>query len=371
MLALLGALLATLGSAEGQDLQGRLNQKQQALHQTHERAGVLSTTIRRYSARVDVLTGQVATLRNQIAVVAAELNRKELELQDDRQRLTVVRSHLHRALAALSQRLVAIYESDQPDVLTVILNSNGFDDLLTRYEYLRRIEANDTAVATRVRDLRDQVRTTVARVASERNAIVSRKADLERTQAGLQAQEARLTNARAAKQRTLQTVRSQAAGLDRDIKRLQGQIAAQLQAAQPQPNLAVPAAPAGPAPGQSASGLIWPVNGVITSPFGPRWGSFHPGLDIGAPMGTPIRAAKDGTVVFAKAYGGYGNYTCIDHGGGLSTCYAHQSAFAITSGTVQQGQIIGYVGSTGFSTGPHLHFEVRIDGQPVDPLNYL
>ena len=88
-------------------------------------------------------------------------------------------------------------------------------------------------------------------------------------------------------------------------------------------------------------------------------------------MGTPIRAAKAGTIVFAKPYGGYGNYTCIDHGGGLSTCYAHQSAFAVTSGSVEQGQVIGEVGSTGFSTGPHLHFEVRIDGQPVDPLNYL
>jgi murein DD-endopeptidase MepM/ murein hydrolase activator NlpD len=111
---------------------------------------------------------------------------------------------------------------------------------------------------------------------------------------------------------------------------------------------------------------------VLTSPFGPRWGSFHPGIDIGASMGTPIKAAKSGVVVNAAANGGYGNFTCINHGGGLSTCYAHQASFATSAGAeVAQGEVIGTVGSTGFSTGPHLHFEVRVNGQAVDPLGYL
>jgi len=371
VLVLAFALLAAVGSASGQDLQGRLSHKQQTLHQKRDRAGVLSSTIKRDSDRIDVLIGQVATLRNRVAIVSTELRRKELELQGDVRRLKSLRGRLDRSLGTLSARLVAIYKSDQPDVLTLILNSSGFDDLLTRYDYLRRIEENDTAVATRVRDLRNQTRSTVDRVTAERDLIASRRAELERTQAELEGQQAQLASARAAKQRSLETVRSQAADLDRDIKQLQDRIAAQLRAAQAQASASVPALPVGPVPGQSASGLIWPVNGVITSPFGPRWGSFHPGLDIGAPMGTPIRAAKAGTIVFAKPYGGYGNYTCIDHGGGLSTCYAHQSAFVVTSGSVDQGQVIGEVGSTGFSTGPHLHFEVRIDGQPVDPLNYL
>ena len=122
----------------------------------------------------------------------------------------------------------------------------------------------------------------------------------------------------------------------------------------------------------SSSGLIWPVNGPVTSPFGYRWGRLHAGIDIGVPYGTPIHAAASGTVVLAAWTGGYGNYTCIDHGGGLATCYAHQSSYAVSTGAqVTQGQVIGYVGSTGHSFGAHLHFEVRINGNPVDPLGYL
>jgi murein DD-endopeptidase MepM/ murein hydrolase activator NlpD len=122
----------------------------------------------------------------------------------------------------------------------------------------------------------------------------------------------------------------------------------------------------------SASGLIWPVSGPVVSPFGYRWGRLHAGIDIAVPYGTPIHAAAAGTVVLAGWVGGYGNYTCVDHGGGMATCYAHQSSYAVSQGAaVSQGQVIGYVGCTGHCFGPHLHFEVRINGAPVDPLGYL
>ena len=136
--------------------------------------------------------------------------------------------------------------------------------------------------------------------------------------------------------------------------------------------------PAGPMSAPSAAGLIWPVSGPITSGFGGRsspggvGSTYHEGLDFGIPEGTPIRAAKGGTVVIAAYTGGYGNYTCIDHGGGLSTCYGHQSGYAVSAGqSVDQGQVIGYSGNTGASTGPHLHFEVRVNGVAQDPLGYL
>jgi murein DD-endopeptidase MepM/ murein hydrolase activator NlpD len=118
--------------------------------------------------------------------------------------------------------------------------------------------------------------------------------------------------------------------------------------------------------------LIRPIGGAFTSPFGMRWGRLHAGIDLAAPVGTPIRAAAAGRVILMAPNGGYGNYTCIDHGRSISTCYAHQSRFGTRRGaSVMQGQVIGYVGNTGNSTGPHLHFEVRISGKPVDPMDYL
>ena len=125
----------------------------------------------------------------------------------------------------------------------------------------------------------------------------------------------------------------------------------------------------GAAPG---SALAWPVRGPITSEFGARWGSFHAGIDIAPPSGTPIGAAQEGTVVFAGAYGAYGNFVAIDHGGGIATAYAHQSRLAVIKGdSVQRGDVIGYVGNSGRSTGPHLHFEVRLNGSAQNPRNYL
>lgn len=123
---------------------------------------------------------------------------------------------------------------------------------------------------------------------------------------------------------------------------------------------------------RSPAGLRWPLSGVVTSEYGPRWGGFHPGIDIAAGYGTPIGAAKAGVVIYAGYDGGYGNYVCVDHGGGISTCYAHQSQIAVSQGqAVSQGETIGYEGSTGDSTGPHVHFEVRINGATVNPRDYV
>src|SRR5207237_9307885 len=122
---------------------------------------------------------------------------------------------------------------------------------------------------------------------------------------------------------------------------------------------------------KSLAGFIWPVHGPVTSEFGPRWGGFHSGIDIGADIGTPIHSAKRGVVSFAGWNdGGYGNFVIIDHGDGTATAYAHQTQVGCSVGqVVAQGQTIGYVGSTGNSTGPHLHFEIRVNGVAQNPRN--
>ncbi|MGI9604244.1 MAG: M23 family metallopeptidase, partial [Acidimicrobiales bacterium] len=121
-----------------------------------------------------------------------------------------------------------------------------------------------------------------------------------------------------------------------------------------------------------SASLSWPAGGVVTSRFGPRWGRMHQGIDIAAPSGTPVYAAAGGTVIQAGFNGGYGNAVVIDHGGGLSTVYAHHSSLTVSAGqSVGAGTQVGLMGSTGNSTGPHVHFEVRINGTPYDPLAYL
>ena len=361
----------------------QLDQKQSQLQHARDREGVLSTTIQKYGDQLDQLRGEVASLRNRIAIVQTQLNKKEAELKEAKARLAELRDRLNRSLRILRGRLVDIYESNTPDALTVILNSKGFNDMVTRYDYVQRIQAQDTSTAVRVKHLRNEEKETVDRVRAARNAIADKKAELEQSQATLEAKQSDLIAARQKDQQILGQVQQTQDQLEGDISSISAQIASQLQAQQ-QAEAAQAAAqasstgsttaPTGPVQGESSAGMIWPVNGSVTSPFCEQraWESCHPGIDIAAAEGTPIRAAAAGTVAIAGAEGGYGNYTCIDHGSGVSSCYAHQSSIAVSVGeSVSQGQVIGSVGSTGMSTGPHLHFEVRVNGEPVDPMGYL
>ncbi len=350
------------------DLQGRLDAKQDELARAKDRKGVLTTEISRYESRIEQLTGEVAALRTREAAVQQELDRAEAELAAEQHDLRILRERLARSIDALEERLVAIYKSDDPNAVSIVLQSDGFDDALGRYEYLQRIQERNSEIVGRVRELRDETAATVERVRATRDAIAAKKAELVRTRQALEAREADLDAARDRSARALARVDGHVDRLEGDVSDIQGKIQEQLAAAS-----GVTPLPAGPIQGGS-SGFIWPVNGSVVSGFGMRWGRMHNGVDVAVSAGTPIRAAKDGTIAFAQSEaesGGYGNFTCIDHGGGLSTCYAHQSSFAITSGSVQQGDVIGYVGCTGHCFGDHLHFEVRINGSAVDPMGYL
>ena len=352
-------------SALAQDIQGELDSKQSELDAAHSKRGVLSTEIERYSSEISQLAGEVAALRNREALVQAELEQKQAELDRERDHLEVLRGRLKRSVDVLEERLVAMYKSDDPDVLTVILESDGFSDLLERYEYLNRIEEQDSDIVNRVRDLRNETKDAVARIRVARDEIAAKKRELTRTRVALEAREADLEAARASRADTLSQIDSNIERLEGNIGDLQGQIQQQLQSS------ATPTLPAGPIRGGSGS-MIWPVDGPVTSPFGWRWGRMHEGIDIAVPAGTPIRAAQSGAVALAAPTGGYGNYMCVNHGGALSTCYAHQSRFAASVGdSVSQGEVIGYVGCTGSCFGDHLHFEVRVNGAATDPLGYL
>jgi murein DD-endopeptidase MepM/ murein hydrolase activator NlpD len=371
MLALCGALVAcglAMGSASGQDLQKKLDTTQAKLSHARAHAGVLTNRISHESAQIDQLTTQVADLRNKEAAVAAQLAQKQAELDQAQARLAYLKQRLREAIGILEQRLVAIYETNEPDLITVLLQSDGFDDLLARNAYERTLQHQDNDIVSRVRELRNEMQVTVNEVRAARDAIAARKHELDVTRMTLKARTAELASARQKQHATLVRVRQQQDDLEGDLNKISQKIAEQLA----QQAGVLPAGPIRP----GSHGLIWPVNGPITSGYGPRnlngHYEFHPGVDIGVPTGTPIRAAAAGSVSIAAPEGGYGNYTCIDHGGGLSTCYGHQERFLVSAGQqVAQGQIIGLSDCTGYCFGPHVHFEVRVNGQTVDPLGYL
>ncbi len=368
-IAVFASVLMVGTVAFGQDLQGELDESQAELSEKRDRADVLTSDIAEYSDQIAQLEGEIALLEEREAEVQARLDEVKAELQAARARLEELRKRLDLSINLLEDRLVAIYKDDEPDALTVILEADGFDDLVERYEYLQRIHDQDEAIVTRVRDLRVEQVDLVGQIEAAKAEIAAKRRELERTRMQVEARQGDLEAVQAERQGVLDQVEENIQRLEGDISDIQGQIEAELQGSTSSSG----SLPSGsPDSSVSSSGLIWPVDGVLTSPFGWRWGRMHEGIDIGLPAGSPIVAAASGTVALAAPYGGYGNYTCIDHGGGLSTCYAHQSVIGVSVGqSVSQGESIGLVGCTGSCFGDHLHFEVRINGSAVDPLGYL
>lgn len=384
-LVLLASSLFAVATAPAKSNSEKLEAVEDKIGAVEEREGVLTSDIAAMGEKISALEGQVSSLRNQeaaaeeeLAAKEAELQQAEAELKEALNRLATLRGRLKRALVNLRERLVAIYTyGASEDITAVILSSEDYGDLVARTAYFDAINESDSALAERVRSLRDEAKKLVrvrkvAKLTIEkaRDQIAAKEQRLQATRSSLESREGALIAARGQRRKALNSVEG-----ERDSHE---EIAADLRAAIAQEIAEATggyALPAGPLPSPSAAGFIWPVEGTLTSGFGYRWGRMHEGIDISVPEGTPIRAAADGTVILMQSEyesGGYGNYTCIDHGGGLSTCYAHQSSFATSVGArVSQGDVIGLSGNTGHSTGPHLHFEVRINGAPTDPLGYL
>jgi murein DD-endopeptidase MepM/ murein hydrolase activator NlpD len=379
-LALAAYLLLPL-PGRSEPLTQQIEKKRGAIQQKQRVEGVLTTTITRLGTRIDGLQGEINATQKRLGRAQQGLDAKRTELLRVRDRLEVARDRLERlrsrlALSrkVLAARLVAIYKSDQPDALSVVLDAQGFGDLLERAEFLDRISSQDREITDQVRGLRDgahrqaselnqledRVQTAAEQILRARDEIASTKDQLVSSQGAL-------VDARGHRRAVLANVRDSRQHLEGDLaalERQQARVQAQLSGAGK-------TAFAGPIK-QGSGQLIWPVDGPVVSPFGMRWGRLHAGVDIAVPAGTPIRAADSGRVVLMGWVDGYGNYTCVQHTASLSTCYGHQSRFGTSNGAaVSQGQVIGYVGCTGHCFGDHLHFETRINGTPTDPMAYL
>jgi murein DD-endopeptidase MepM/ murein hydrolase activator NlpD len=376
-LALVLACGLVLAAPAAGDNSGKIAALQQKIaaaraHESRLNAEIASVTreIRSLEARVGDVSQRLSILERDLELHQRRLDKLNELYRLQTERLIFLRKEYDRVVHTLNLRMIDIYESRDPTLVEVIINSDSFQEALDHIHYLNAIAAQDKRIAADVAEAKAEMKVTRAKTKKTRAAVASAtRAVAVRTQQQrlvrdqLLATQSRLAGARKSKRAALVATKAQerewiaeANALAAEDARVRGQLAAS-QSTDSSP---------------SASGLIWPVNGPVTSPFGYRWGRLHAGIDIGVPYGTPIHAAAAGRVVIAGWVGGYGNYTCVDHGGGLATCYAHQSSFAVGVGaSVSQGQVIGYVGNTGHSFGAHLHFEVRINGSPVDPLGYL
>jgi murein DD-endopeptidase MepM/ murein hydrolase activator NlpD len=338
--------------------------------------------------RLGGLNAQVAAIDRQMAPVQAALDVAQARL-DDLQvrelaveaRLADARSRLADARDQLSQRAIAAYtgESGAARYADLLLHVRTVRELLATSAYVRAVLDDQRAAIRRyerlkseVSDLRDSLDTEREKARAQRDVVAAQQrelADRRRASDAVRSQAAAEVNQQNA---VLDKLRARKAEFQAQIVALQRQsesLAALLRARQSSQGL-VP----------SGHGVLAvPIPGApITSGFGSRvhpvYGDVrqHTGVDFGASSGTPIHAAADGVVVSAGPLGGYGNATVIDHGNGLATLYAHQSGLAVAPGQrVARGQVIGYVGCSGLCTGPHLHFEVRVRGTPVDPMQYL
>jgi murein DD-endopeptidase MepM/ murein hydrolase activator NlpD len=369
-----------------QDVDNRIAGIQSKLAQAQEREASLTAEIASVSQRIRSLEAEVGDVSSRLAVLEDDLalHQRKLdaltelyELQSDR--LAFLRSQYELSVARLSARMVAIYEGDDPSTLDVLVEAKNFRDILEQLEFLDSIADQDRTIVKHVAGARDHMRElrartgkTKARVAAVTRVIKIRTEQARALRTQLIAQKQGLSSARRSRRASLVDVRESASQYASEAAALQAEsanLAAQIRSAQAATVTYSSSGSSDATP--SASGFIWPVGGPVVSPFGMRWGRMHEGIDIGAGYGTPIAAAASGTVIFAGWMGGYGNLIIIDHGGGIATAYGHQSSFAVGGGPVSQGQTIGYVGCTGHCFGPHLHFEVRVNGSPVDPLGYL
>lgn len=381
MFALLSVFAPYGASAKTSTLQQRIQaEKQKAaalhakLHQKKAELNAATVRVQGLQAQLDQTNAAIGQVRSHIGDLSAQERSTQRKVDWNTVQLRAAQASFKLHDDALRQRLVDIYENGDLSYASVLLSARSFSEFVERWTDLQLlISANQAAVRER-------------KAAEEKVAAV--EADLERTQ--MQLDQERTDQERAENQ--LATLADERRNLVAVADQQRRSVAAQVAemedltaAEEAQLESLIQQYEAQLASQRKAEGIVgeqpsapgafeWPVSGTITSPFGwrsnPFGGApeFHQGLDIAAPTGTTVTAAAAGTVIMAQWYGGYGNYILIDDGGGYSTGYGHLSAFYVSAGQqVKQGQAIGAVGCTGECTGPHVHFEIRINGKPVDP----
>jgi septal ring factor EnvC (AmiA/AmiB activator) len=392
-IVLAAAVLPTVAGAQ-QAEQAQLQQARERLAQLSREIDAASEDAAAAEAELADADAKLREVEAVVNEVAAAVDRQRGAVREAEDRLAAVETEAAEVAAAFADRASRMFKEGPNLPFETLLSSGGAEDAMTRTSYLRVItqadrvnidslDAAETAVtAQRARLLEEQER--LEQMLAEQEELLAEVQRLRESRA-LAAAEARdqvrqleieHDDLEEDQARLESLIRQKQAEARREAERraAEERAAARRAAEQQQQQAARQTTSSGGGGGgaSSSSGYAWPMCAPVTSEYGPRWGRMHRGIDQGASTGTPIGASKAGTVIFAGWQGGYGNLTLIDHGDGVVTAYAHQSRFAVGSGArVSQGQTIGFVGNTGNSTGPHLHFETRVNGNAVNPRQYL
>lgn len=316
---------------------------------------------------VKVLDQQVAAQQAGADAARQAVQAALAAVAESEARIRTTETEMTTLHTAVVNRAVSVYVRPKDNAFVGVIGAKNLGEASRRSSLLAQVTNKDRDVLDRLRALREdlgdeQVKAAAARdlAAERREAVLARLSELQKARKEKQRLSAALDARIREYQAEADAVAAQESGLSALINS-RTQARASRTASDPGLDGRI-----------SGAGLVWPLRGAVTSPFGQRWGRLHAGIDIGAGTGTPIRSAKAGQVIFAGSMSGYGNCVIVDHGGGLTTLYAHQSRLGTNDGAnVDQGQVIGFVGSTGHSTGPHLHFETRVGGSPQNPRRYL
>ena len=366
--------------AEDEDLTNQLDSIKQQVNQQNAIKSDAETVIGSVSEQLRQIEGQLRQATTELNTITEQRVAVENDITLNERQLAEAQKRLEGREAVFYKRVRDIYINGRLSYLDVVIGSKDFSDFANRLEVLKRIIDSDINLISEIKKERAQIEAHKKKLEEDRaklveleKAALAKQAEIEQKKAERNVVLQKAQNDRAVAMQAIEELNASSAQISAMLKERQAARAAA-------------AAAAAQAAGQGSSytwvqgtgQLGWPVSGEITSPYGyrvhPIWGTtiYHSGIDIGVDEGTPVHAADSGVIVWSGWMGGYGYAVVIDHGNGLSTLYGHNCELAVDEGqSVSKGQVVAYAGSTGNSTGPHVHFEVRENGDPVDPMGYL
>ena len=380
------------------DVNGKISDLQGQIDSEEAYQAELSEQISLYQQQIALMDEQIGALEDQIEEKNAEIETLQTDIASLDEEIAAKQVEIDETYALFKERMVALYQAGETSSLAMLLSSDSFADFVTNVQLMQAVSESDQQLVEKLRTQKeeqqaqkDEKEAAEAEVQAALTQIQEDEAQLVEERSDQQSARESLEAAYAESKTAMQDLEAMKANYEANREEIEAEEAAveaelqQLYASMASSSSSSSSGSSGSSSSGSSSNVIvdtgdlsfrWPLPGytTVTSGYGARWGTTHTGIDIsgGGCYGSPIVAAESGTVILCQWYSTYGQCIIVDHGGGYSTLYAHMSAYAVSTGDyVTKGQTIGYVGDTGNVTGPHLHFEVRINGATQNPLNYV